>query len=149
MASMILHRIDLNVVLNSREKNFVTELYVWTLENGPRPFMGFQGVDIHVSRPLVVDLTDSAKCSQWPYLYKTYKATYTLECLVIEEIAKNRFLAPKLVFRMLFKTNSNISKTKGLRALQTSCVCHNVLIAVILHRIWGLSLHMEAKILIF
>ena len=49
------------------------------------------------------DLNDSAKCSQWPYLYKTYEATYTLKGLVFEEIAKNRFLAPKLVFRMLFK----------------------------------------------
>jgi hypothetical protein len=69
--------------------------------------MGFQGVDIHVPRPLVVVETWlSAKCSQWPYLYKTYVATYTLKCLVFEEIAKNRFLAPKLAFRILFKKKS-------------------------------------------
>jgi hypothetical protein len=32
----------------------VTELHVGVLENGPHPFMGFKGVEVHVSWPLVV-----------------------------------------------------------------------------------------------
>jgi hypothetical protein len=35
------------------------------------------------------DYSDTAKCSQCPYLFKTYKATYAVECLVFEKIAKN------------------------------------------------------------
>ena len=35
------------------------------------------------------DFCDTAKCSQLPRLYKSYEATYTLKCLLFEEIAKN------------------------------------------------------------
>ena len=35
------------------------------------------------------DICDTAKCLQWPHLYKSYEATYTLKCLFLEEIAKN------------------------------------------------------------
>ena len=33
--------------------------------------------------------SDTAKCSQWPHLYKSYEATYTLKLLVFDKIAKN------------------------------------------------------------
>jgi hypothetical protein len=36
---------------------------------------------------------------------RPYEATYTLKCLAFEDIAKNRFLAPKLVFHISFKKN--------------------------------------------
>ena len=35
------------------------------------------------------DFCDTAKCSQWPHLYKSYEATYDLKCLLFEKIAKN------------------------------------------------------------
>ena len=76
------------------------------------------------------DFFDSTNCWWWPSLYKSYEATYTLKCLFFEKITKNWFLA----FRHAYNQFSAIfSKTNGLRALNTSCVCHNVLLAVILH----------------
>ena len=76
------------------------------------------------------DIFDSANWWRWPSLYKSYEATYTLKCLFFEKITKNWFLA----FRHAYNQFSAIfSKTNGLRALNTSCVCHNVLLAVILH----------------
>ena len=35
------------------------------------------------------DFCDTAKCSQWPHLYKCYEATYDLKCLLFEKIAKH------------------------------------------------------------
>jgi hypothetical protein len=70
----------------------MTELHKGTFENGPRPFMGFQGTyqNSCFSAPGGRrDLSDSAKCSQWPYSYKSYEATYILKCSIFEEIAKN------------------------------------------------------------
>jgi hypothetical protein len=34
-------------------------------------------------------LNDTAKCLEWPYSYESYEATYTLNCLLFEKIAKN------------------------------------------------------------
>jgi hypothetical protein len=35
-------------------KNFQIKIEVWTLENEPRPIIGFQGIEICVSRPLMI-----------------------------------------------------------------------------------------------
>ena len=32
------------------------------------------------------DFSDTPKCAQWPHLYKSYEATYTLKCLFLETI---------------------------------------------------------------
>ena len=37
------------------------------------------------------DFSYTAKCPQWPHLYKSYEATYVLKCLFFVKIAKNRF----------------------------------------------------------
>ena len=39
------------------------------------------------------DFWVGSKCSQWPYLYMTYEAIYTLKCLLFEKFAKNWFFA--------------------------------------------------------
>ena len=38
------------------------------------------------------DFFDRPKCPQWPFLYRSYEATYTLKCLLFEKIVKNSFL---------------------------------------------------------
>ena len=35
------------------------------------------------------EISNTAKCSQWPHLYKSYEATYILKCFIFEKIAKN------------------------------------------------------------
>jgi hypothetical protein len=103
--------------------------YLWVFKESIFPFLAPDGRK---------NFSGSSKCRQWLHLYKSYEATYTLKCLLFEKIAKNRFTAPKLVFHDFLKKKSNISKSKGLKALKTSFACHNVLIAVILHPIWAL-----------
>ena len=141
MPSTILHKIGLKVIINSCERVFrlTSKLerlkmghayaHLWVFKESEFPFSAPDGRR---------NFPGSSKCRQWLHLYKSYEATYTLKCLLFEKIAKNRFTAPKLVFRDFLKKNSNISKSKGLRALKTSFVYHNMLIAVILHHIWGL-----------
>ena len=121
-------------------EGFVNNAHLQVLKESEFPFLAPDGRR---------NFSGSSKCRQWLHLYKSYGATYTLKCLLFEKIAKNRFTAPKLVFRDFLKKNWNISKSKGLRALETSFVCHNMLIAVILHPIWGLQLQKEVEILIF
>ena len=152
MPSTILLKIGLKVILNSCERVFrVTSklerlkmghayAYLQVFKESEFPFLAPDGRR---------NFSGSSKCRQWLHLYKSYEATYTLKCLLFEKIAKNRFTAPKLVFCDFIKKNWNISKSKGLRALKTSFACHNVLIVVILHHIWGLQLQKEAEILIF
>ena len=152
MPSTILHKIGLKVILNSCERVFrVTSklerlkmghayAYLQVFKESEFPFLAPDGRR---------NFSGSSKCRQWLHLYKSYEATYTLKCLLFEKIAKNRFTAPKLAFCDFLKKNWNISKSKGLRALKTSFACHNVLIAVILHPIWGFQIQKEAEILIF
>ena len=84
---MILNNIDLNVVLNSREKILWPISMLEPSKNGLRLFMGFHGVKIHGSGGRK-DLSDTAKWSQWPYLSKSYEATCTTKFLLkFEEIA--------------------------------------------------------------
>ena len=37
------------------------------------------------------DFSCTPRCPQWPHLYWSYEATYTLKCFLSEIIAKNRF----------------------------------------------------------
>ena len=141
MPSTILLKIGLKVILNSCERVFrVTSklerlkmghayAYLQVFKESEFPFLAPDGRR---------NFSGSLKCRQWLHLYKSYEATYTLKCLLFEKIAKYRFTARKLVFCDVLKKNSNISKSKGLRALKTSFVCHNVLIAVIPHPLWDL-----------
>ena len=41
------------------------------------------------------DFSETPKCSQWPHLYWTYEATYTLKCLFFEKIKKNWFFTSR------------------------------------------------------
>ena len=63
------------------------------------------------------DFREVAKCSQWPHLYQSYEATYTLKCIFFEKIAKNRFFAVARGKKQLFVI---FSKNKHFRVYVAS-----------------------------
>ena len=76
------------------------------------------------------DFCDTAKCSQWPLLYKSYEATYTLKCLFFEQMAKNWFWSVTRGEISFWRFSQKVSLLEYM-LLHSSYI--NVAIANILH----------------
>ena len=83
--------------LNKDRKKRELILTMRTLIFRPRPLCDIakMGKNPKLAREGRRDFSDIPKCAQWPHLYKSYEATYTLKCLLLAKIAKNRFLATR------------------------------------------------------
>jgi hypothetical protein len=122
----ILCQIDFPVALSSRVKSLdrTQSWNLWKLATPICCFTRYQKLFTLVPADGLRYFFGGAKCSQQPHLFWCYEAKYTL---------KTDFYHRNRVFRSFLKKNQNISKTKGLGPSKTSCICHDMMIAVILH----------------
>ena len=84
------------------------------------------------------DLSDIAKCSQWPHLYMTYESTYALKCLYSEIWPKNWFLArrsPKFRRFLVFRPRKVVAKFPIQQNVRNSHIIY----------IWLMNQHMTYK----
>ena len=129
-ALIILHKADLNTILNSCKKSSdrIQSLNPWKWATPIYRFSRYH--DLCFSAPDGRrDFPDGAKCSQWQCLFWCCEATYTSKCLLSEKIAKNWFSAfrqAKISFSPFSRKVSNL----GYMLLHNSYI--NVAIAVIL-----------------